>query len=169
MKTSENTLSIFLVDDDPMFVSVLKHKLVEKFKSGIKISTFAGGEECLKHIDDKPDVVILDYYLDGVPGNTMNGLEVLQKIKSASDDTTVVMLSGQERKEVVEESMRKGAYKYVAKSETAVQTIQALVNKALHTMIQEKDAKENAKFNIVMTCIFIAILGLAAFLYFKYQ
>jgi DNA-binding NtrC family response regulator len=169
MKTSDNTLSIFLVDDDPMFVSALKHKLIEKFKSGIKISTFTGGEECLKHIEDKPDVVILDYYLDGASGHAMNGLEVLQKIKSASDDTTVVMLSGQERKEVVEESMRKGAYKYVAKSETALKTIQSLINNALHTMIQENDAKENAKLNIIMTGIFIAILGLAAFLYFKYQ
>jgi two-component system OmpR family response regulator len=169
MKSSDNTLSVFLVDDDPMFLSALKHKLREKFKSGIKISTFSGGEECLRHISDKPDVVVLDYYLDGNPSNTMNGLEVLQKIKSVSDDTTVVMLSGQERKEVVEESIRIGAFKYVPKGEAAMHTIQALVNKSMQSHIQQKDAKENARFNMIMTGVFIAILGLAAFLYFKYQ
>ena len=40
MKTSQESYSVFLVDDDKMFLSSLKNTLNQQFKSGIEVSTF---------------------------------------------------------------------------------------------------------------------------------
>ncbi len=46
------------------------------------IETFATGELCLENLSHKPDVIILDYHLDGIDKNAMNGIETLDKIKA---------------------------------------------------------------------------------------
>jgi two-component system, OmpR family, response regulator len=63
MKNSTE-LSVFLVDDDKMFLTSLAHQLKTMFKSKTKIQAFTTGEECLKHLNENPDIIILDYYLN---------------------------------------------------------------------------------------------------------
>src|SRR5581483_1109148 len=101
MKTSQEAYSVFLVDDDKMFLSSLKNNLAQNFNSGVELSTFTSGEECLQKIESNPDIVILDYYLnDDQHPDAMDGLTVLKKIKEASQDSAVIMLSGQDKLQV---------------------------------------------------------------------
>jgi two-component system OmpR family response regulator len=169
MKTQDNYLSIFLVDDDAMFLKALKYKLHEKFKSVVKINAFQTAEECLLHIQEKPDVVVLDYYLDGLSGKSMNGIQALRQIKTVSDDITVVMLSGEDKKEVIEESLRSGASQYVAKSTKATGIIQDILNRKVHENLEEKNAKENARLNYITLAAFLAFAGGLILLFLKYR
>jgi CheY-like chemotaxis protein len=57
------------------------------------VETFATGELCLENLSHKPDVIILDYHLNGIDKNAMNGIETLDKIKTLNPDIPVVMLS----------------------------------------------------------------------------
>jgi CheY-like chemotaxis protein len=43
--------------------------------------TYPTGELCVANLSNNPDVVILDYQLDGIVVNAMNGLETLDKGK----------------------------------------------------------------------------------------
>jgi CheY-like chemotaxis protein len=45
------------------------------------IETYPTGELCIANLSNNPDVVILDYQLDGIVVNAMNGLETLDKGK----------------------------------------------------------------------------------------
>jgi CheY-like chemotaxis protein len=62
----------------------------------------------------KPDVIILDYHLDGIDKNAMNGIETLDKIKEYDSDIPVVMLSSQEI-DVAISCMHHKAFDYVVK------------------------------------------------------
>ncbi len=75
---SKNTV-IFIVDDDPMQQSMLRDHL--SAMSNFTIHTFATGEECLKAIDQSPDIVFLDYNLDSKVAEAMDGLDVLREEK----------------------------------------------------------------------------------------
>jgi len=159
MRTSNDSYSVFLVDDDTMFLSSLKNSLSQNFKSGVEVSTFTSGEECLKKMEDNPDIVILDYYLnDDQHPNAMDGLEVLKKIKETSEDSAVIILSGQDKLQVALDSIKSGAYEYVAKSESAFVRIQNVIKNIITSI---KDARENKvyqKWNVIMAFTILAVL-----------
>ncbi len=118
-------IKIFLVDDDALF---LKSMEIEFLKHGdFSIETFATGEQCLTKLASKPDVIILDYHLDGIEANAMNGIETLDKIKAAEPDIPVIMLSSQDKIEVAINCMHHKAADYVVKSETAFVRLQKII------------------------------------------
>ena len=123
--TNENKIKIFLVDDDPLFLKLLE---VEFLKHGdFEIDSFATGELCLQHIAKNPDVVILDFHLDGIDKHAMNGIATLDRIKTFNSDIPVIMLSSQDKIEVAIDCMHHKAYDYVVKSETAFMRLQKII------------------------------------------
>ncbi|MBA3972338.1 MAG: response regulator [Bacteroidetes bacterium] len=116
-------LNLFIVDDNKLLVTDLKHYLQTRFGAGINISTFSDGESCLKMVDKNTNIVILDYFLDG-----KNGLEVLKEIKTINPNTEVIMLSSNEDIVLAIESFRQGAKDYVIKGYGSWKKITHLVN-----------------------------------------
>lgn len=115
---------IYIVDDDP-FINLL---VVKRFTSdGYKIETFAYGEDCLKALDKKPDLIILDYFFINNDKKVMNGMEVFDKIKEAKPDTPVIMLSGQEKGEIVLELARKGIDDYIIKDNNLIDNLDVAI------------------------------------------
>ncbi|MGB7498389.1 MAG: hypothetical protein WA897_00660, partial [Moheibacter sp.] len=55
---------IFIVDDDEMVTTTLSDYLSRDTKHDIRC--FQTGEECLKELSQKPDIVVLDYHLNSV-------------------------------------------------------------------------------------------------------
>ncbi len=108
---------IFIVDDDPILAEMLKDHLVKMTSYEVKV--FNTGEEILKSMNELPGIVFLDFYLDSVDKNAMNGLEVLHEIKKISPETDVVMLSGQDKIEVAVKTMQYGAFDYIVKGESS--------------------------------------------------
>ncbi len=160
-------ISVFLVDDDRMFLSSLKYDLSEKFKSDIRISTFTNGEECLENVKPgSPGIIILDYYLndDGKP-EAMDGLQVLKKIKDISKETTVIMLSAQDKLQVALDAIKNGAYEYVAKSESAFVRMHNVVRNALGSIRSEKETRSYIVWNWIMG-IFIVLLVIFDIIYY---
>ncbi len=118
-------IKIFLVDDDAVFLKSLEIDFLET--ADFSIETFGTGELCIQNIQHNPDVIILDYHLDGIEKNAMNGIETLDKIKMNSPDIPVVMLSSQDKIEVAVNCMHHGATDYVVKSETAFMRLQKII------------------------------------------
>ncbi len=115
--SSNQKIKIFLVDDDAVFLKNLEIEFLDS--ADIVVETYPTGELCIKNLSKKPDVIILDYHLDGIDANAMNGIETLDKIKAFNDETAVIMLSSQDSIEVAVDCMHHKAYDYVIKSETA--------------------------------------------------
>ena len=115
---------IFIVDDDPIVtMMVLKRFASENFV----MEAFSYGEECIKALNKKPDLIILDYYFIKPGEQVMNGMEVFDKIKEKYPDMPVIMLSGQERGELVLELARKGIDDYVIKDNNLIDNLNASI------------------------------------------
>ena len=123
---NNNKIKLFLVDDDIVFLKSLEIDFIQNID--FEIETFTTGELCLKSISHAPDVIILDYKLDGIVSNAMNGIETLDRIKAINPDIPVVMLSSQDKIEVAVDCMHHKAYDYVIKSETAFFRLQKIIN-----------------------------------------
>ena len=96
-----------------------------------KIETYATGELCIKNLSHKPDLIILDYHLDGIDKHAMNGIQTLDKIKAINPGIPVVMLSSQDKIEVAINCMHHKAFDYIVKSETAFLRLQKVISSIL--------------------------------------
>jgi two-component system OmpR family response regulator len=136
MKTRDKT-KIFLVDDDTVFLKLMEIEFLQL--PDFEIETYATGELCVKNLGHRPDVVILDYFLDGIEKNAMNGLQTLDKIKYFDPTIPVVMLSSQDKIEVAINCMHHKAFDYVVKSETAFMRIKKIIATIIRYRKMEKE------------------------------
>jgi DNA-binding NtrC family response regulator len=125
MITTNEKIKIFLVDDDVLFLKSLEIDFLQH--ADFMIKTFATGELCTANLSQNPEIIILDYYLDGIDKSAMNGIETLDKIKAHNPEIAVVMLSSQDKIEVAINCMHHLAFDYVIKSETAFTRLQKII------------------------------------------
>ncbi|SFA92925.1 Response regulator receiver domain-containing protein [Flavobacterium swingsii] len=122
----DNKIKLFLVDDDAVFLKSLEIQFLDH--ADFEIETFATGELCLANLSKKPDVVILDFHLDGIEKTAINGLQTLDEIKKFDAEIPVIMLSSQDKIEVAVQCIHHDAFDYVVKSETAFFRLQKIIS-----------------------------------------
>jgi len=116
---------IFVVDDDPLLAESLRDYLTRNIPH--QVSAFKTGEECLKHIAEQPDIIILDYNLNSLSRDAANGMEILQQIKKHYPDIHVIMLSSSEKYGTALQTIQKGAEQYVLKDKQAFEKIAEII------------------------------------------
>jgi len=134
---NEHKIKLFLVDDDALYLKLLEIEFREH--ADFTIETYATGELCVEHLSNNPDVIILDYKLDGIDKNAMNGIATLDKIKDFIPDVPVVMLSAQDKIDVAVNCMHHHAFDYVVKSETAFLRLQKIITNIFRYKKLEKE------------------------------
>jgi DNA-binding NtrC family response regulator len=103
----KDKVKILVIDDDPK----VSWRLNDGLGKTYEIISAQGGLEGLQMFSKtKPSLVLLDIRMPD-----MNGLEVLDKIKSMDQLTEVIMLSGAGETENVVKSIKKGASEFINK------------------------------------------------------
>ena len=130
-------IKVFIVDDDDLFLKAL----VIQFRENpiYEVVTFATGELCVEDIHNTPDIVILDYHLNSIEKNAMNGLKTLGIIKKINNDIPVIMVSAQDKIEVAVSCIHHKAFDYVVKSETAFVRLQKIIKAIFKYKKMEKE------------------------------
>ncbi|HTA61750.1 MAG TPA: sigma-54 dependent transcriptional regulator, partial [Bacteroidia bacterium] len=100
--------TIYVIEDNEWFNKLLVHNL--SLNSDYLVKGFYTAKEFLKHLDDAPNVVTLDYYLPD-----MDGAEVLSKIKAYNPNIEVLVISAQDNVETAVELLKQGASDYIVK------------------------------------------------------
>jgi len=101
--------SIFVVEDNPVYQTlVLKH--LEHISQDIQV--FSTGETFLASLDRQPDIVILDYNLDG----KINGYDVLKELKKRPLALPVIFFSSNLEISVTSSILRLGVVEYIEKT-----------------------------------------------------
>jgi two-component system response regulator AtoC len=101
-------MNIAVVDDE---IIVQKRLQAALEKDGHGVKTYGSGEEFLRDLDlGNFDLVFLDVVLPG-----LNGMEVLQQVKSRLPETEVILITGHASIDAAIGAIKKGAFHYVAK------------------------------------------------------
>ncbi len=132
-----NKIKLFLVDDDAVFLKTLEIQFLDH--ADFEIETFPTGELCIASLSQKPDVVILDFHLDGIDKSAINGLETLDKIKEIDTEIPVIMLSSQDKIDVAVQCIHHEAFDYVVKSETAFVRLQKIISSIFELKQMKKE------------------------------
>ncbi len=117
---------IFIVDDEILLSEMLTDYLKDQYE-GFQINSFSTGEACLQSLDEQPDVVVLDYYLNSKERDAANGIDILKQIKKHKKALPVIMLSSQESYGTAAQTIMYGAVHYVIKGQDAFKEIFELI------------------------------------------
>lgn len=117
---------VLIIEDDPfllkLYIDILKG-------SGIEVEDCVDGETGLKKAKDgKPDLILLDIMLP-----TMNGLEVLEKLKEgqSTKDIPVIVITNLASEDDKNRAISLGATRYIIKTEYEPDQVVALVKEIL--------------------------------------
>jgi two-component system, OmpR family, response regulator len=154
--------SVAIIDDDPMMCQLVEDLIGRKYPNAQALR-YSTGEEALAS-GFTPDLVILDYQLDSVKPDALNGLQVLKKIKQRSEHTPVLFLSGQDRLEVATNTVKFGAYDYIVKNDTTFAKLENSINNILEVNSLKKTGKTQKMMNnlfwVLITTLFAYIVYL---------
>jgi DNA-binding response OmpR family regulator len=99
---------ILVIDDDEMTLTLMQQLLHEE---GYEIFSTADGPQGIAiYKQRRPEVVLRDL---GLP--SMNGLEVLRRLRSIDDNAKVIVITGHGSEESAEVALMYGALEYVRK------------------------------------------------------
>lgn len=103
------------------------------------IRSFRTGEDCLNALSEKPDIVVLDYFLNGYTNSkdAMNGLATLREIKKRSPETHVVIVSSQADFRITSKLYQNGASDYISKEPGIRERLQSSLAKLMRTIEQK--------------------------------
>jgi DNA-binding NtrC family response regulator len=104
----ENKLQILILDDEPIVGKRLGPALT---KMGCEVEVFENPHLAFQRIQEKTfDIVVTDIRMEGI-----DGIEILEEIRSRSERTKVIMITGYATVEVAREALGKGAFDFIAK------------------------------------------------------
>jgi len=127
---------IFVIEDDLIFGKVIQRTL-EAESPNYEVQVFPSGQAFLDNLHLNPDIVSIDYSLPD-----MNGLDILQRVKQYNQDISTVILSGQEKVEVVVEAYNNGAQQYIIKDENALVQLNRVIKNLSGTVGLRKEVEE---------------------------
>ncbi|MGZ4089695.1 MAG: response regulator [Bacteroidia bacterium] len=134
--SKQGRVSAFIVEDNSLYTYFLNEALKEE--GDFNITTFETSEQCLQSLDQKPDIIVLDYYLEG--GAT--GLQAFKQIRAKYPKMPVVILSGQDDVQIAADLMEAGIYEYIEKKDKDV------VNKLKNVLIAVSHEKKKLSFSL---------------------
>ena len=126
----KNKKRVFLIEDDPILSKVIAMEIVEKCK--VKIDCFATAEAALERLKDKPDVIIIDYFLPG-----MNGGEFLNLLKYEAASWEVIAISSQPQIKEVQQFFNMDIHSAVEKDTKFISTLAESVNTIVGDLVEE--------------------------------
>jgi DNA-binding NtrC family response regulator len=120
----QGTAKILIIDDERVALRNLEHVMK---KEGYEVTATQSGPNALKLLDDQQfDVVLTDLRMEKV-----DGMQILRKSRELYPDTEVIMITGYATLDSAVDSMKHGAFYYIAKP-FKLEEVRKVVKEAVH-------------------------------------
>jgi two-component system OmpR family response regulator len=100
---------IFVVEDNAVFQTLILKQL-EDISHDVQVFSF--GENFLAELTTQPDLIILDYHLEG----KMNGYDVLKELKKLPFSSPVIFFSNNLELTITSSILKLGVVEYIEKN-----------------------------------------------------
>jgi CheY-like chemotaxis protein len=96
-----------------------------------EMKTFFSGEECLRNLEMRPDMIVLDHSFTSNGAGDMSGMETLMEIKKINRSLPVVILTAMEDENLKNEYLSKGAARFIQKNDYFIDTLMETIYQQL--------------------------------------
>lgn len=156
MQTPDYPL-IFIVDNNSIYNRLIaNHLRSKKFQ---RIESFFSGEECLRNLYKKPDIVIQDYLI-----NEVNGNDIIRESKKSNPSAEFIFLSDLDSIDDAANTIKYGANNYLVKDSIFLRKLINKINlfRQIHQIrLQDKNYKfALILFFIALTLVIMSLVSL---------
>jgi two-component system, NtrC family, response regulator AtoC len=145
---------IFIVEDNEMYSLLLDYTLSNE--STCRVMRFTTGEECIRNLDMKPDLVILDLTLPGIDGK-----ETLKHIKYRDPAIPVVILTGNEDIDAARDFVNKGISNYLIKGTDTIPKLVSIIDSTCNkSLVKEKEKSNKVLNGTIFGIVFFIVLSI---------
>jgi len=157
-----NNVLIHVIEDDFVFGKMIKHILNQKGYQNVKI--FKSGKNYLDNqgYRDKPDIALIDYYLD----HQVTGNEVEKVIEGASDSTHTVLMSSKASNGRNDHYHGLNNELILPKSLMFKENLTSLISK-LSKSVENEKAERNAKIALSVFAVYLTTITSLAVYFFS--
>lgn len=141
---------VFIVEDDDYYSLMLDYSLSNQ--ELVQCLSFRTGEESINNLDLDPILIILDY---GLPG--MNGKEVFLETKRRKPEIPVVILTGNDSRELERDFLKQGVHDYVVKEKDSLGKVKRIIERILDKRDKREEEQVFAPKVIMWLFIFIML------------
>jgi len=121
--------SIYVVEDDSA-ARMMMLDFLGQYKD-VTVKGFVTGESCIGeivHSKTHPDLILVDYYLEGSLAAKYHGLDTLTKLKEVSPETRIIMFTAVEDEDIINLAKEKGASDFVTKGPKGFDKIKNIID-----------------------------------------
>ena len=121
--------SVYVVEDDSSARTMMLDFL-SQYKN-VTVKGFMTGEACLRDMvfnKMAPDLVLMDYYLEGSVVAKYHGLGALAEIKKISPSTRVIMFTSAEHEDLVKIAKEEGATAFIVKGPKGFEELKRIID-----------------------------------------
>lgn len=137
---------VLLIEDDPLFQQALRRGLE---LGGYEVLGARNGLEGLEMlVEERPNVVLLDLYLEQ---DGLNGLEVLDRLRELQPELPVIIMTGYGTIENAVEAMKHGANEYVQKP-LNIEAVLFLIDRSLEAASLRQEVGYLRRYKAEMLC-----------------
>jgi DNA-binding NtrC family response regulator len=127
----DNHAKLLIIDDERVALKNLEHVMK---KEGYEVTATQSGPNALKLLEEQQfDVVLTDLKMEKV-----DGLQVLKRCRELYPDTEVIMITGFATLGSAVESMKHGAFYYIAKP-FKLDEVRKVVKEAVHKVVLKRE------------------------------
>lgn len=144
---SDKHLIVFLVDDNKIYLNLLKNLIKTK---NVTVHTFTSGEEALECLSLKPDLVILDYHLDGINPKAKKGDVIAEMIHEKLPNSEIILISSDQKFKLLMDLKSSVAKNIIYKDTKAPEMVRS---KITGLSVQKTDWKQFRRSVIVLAVI----------------
>jgi len=140
----EKEIRIFIVEDDSVFIKLLNDVLLSISKDyeadgiNFSIKTFYSIKEARFELSQNPDIVLLDYYLTDDELNPVTSAKFLEETVNHDKEIDIIVVSGEDDPEIIEELKEKGAAFFISKSPKSLMRIIPILKSIIDKNISSK-------------------------------
>jgi FixJ family two-component response regulator len=140
---THNKFTILVIDDDKDISDNLARYLTENGYSTANTYTGQKGLELIKR--QHPHIALVDLKLPDI-----NGIELLKSIKTNSHETIIILMSGYATIDATAESIKHGAYDFIAKPFN-FNELELTLRRAIEIKTRKEKLTRLKKRNIILT------------------
>ena len=122
--------TIFLVDDDPVFLGTARHFLQKNVPFPIEVKCYKTGSEALMDAQLKPAIAVLDMFLGDEHVYNL-GIQLIEEFKKATPRTQLVFLTVFNNQEVRQRALNMGTSAYLIKDQSQFERLAETIIKLL--------------------------------------
>jgi DNA-binding NtrC family response regulator len=137
-----NKITILVIDDDKDISDNLAKYLTEKGYTATNTYTGQKGLELTKQ--QHPHIALVDLKLPDI-----NGIELIKSIKAKSTETIIILMSGYATIDAAAESIKHGAYDFIAKPFN-FNELELTLRRAIEIKIRKAKLTHLKKRNIIL-------------------